>query len=157
MRHLAAINFEEPSLLLWPAMSNDELTNTALQARIAELEQQLVQERRNRADDRTGRTRAEAQLRDVLLQAMPAGVGALKPIGFVRSVFRDRRGTPRQGCLAPSAVAKLELAPSVQARDSLLGLEAFSHLWLIFVFHQNTNTQVLLVRISPLLIANSGH
>jgi hypothetical protein len=127
-------------------MSSDEQPSIAsLQARITELEQQLTQERRNRADDRTGRTRAEAQLRDTLLRAMPAGVGALKPIGFVRSVFRDRRGTPRQGCLAPAAVAKLELAPSVQARDSLLGLHEFSHLWLIFVFHQNTNTQVLLV------------
>jgi tRNA (Thr-GGU) A37 N-methylase len=80
----------------------------------------------------------------LLLDRFPAGVAALHPIGHVRSIFRDRRGTPRQGCLAPGAIARLELAAACQARESLAGLEAFSHLWLLFVFHQNTNTSALL-------------
>jgi tRNA (Thr-GGU) A37 N-methylase len=129
----------------------------------------LEQEKKNRHDERLGRISAEKKMAEVLFFVMcryilfgsdpwqlhhhpqllqerhPAGVGTLLPIGTIRSVFKDRRGAPRQGCLVPGALARLELSPGVQARDSLQGLGSFSHLWLIFVFHQNTNTATLLV------------
>jgi len=53
-------------------------------------------------------------------------------------MFVDRRGTPRQGSLAPAASGWLEMARHVP-RASLEGLEEWSHVWVIFVFDRNTN------------------
>jgi tRNA (Thr-GGU) A37 N-methylase len=57
----------------------------------------------------------------------------------VESCFKDRRGTPRQGYIAPGAVGRLRLSPWVQPKDTLQDIEGFSYLWIIFVFHENTN------------------
>lgn len=57
------------------------------------------------------------------------------PIGFVRSCFREKFGIPRQPGLAPAARATLELVPPYDQPAAVRGLEGFSHLWLIFVFH----------------------
>jgi tRNA (Thr-GGU) A37 N-methylase len=59
-------------------------------------------------------------------------------IGYVKSCFADRRGTPRQGILVPSARAHIKLVASIPP-SSLEYLDQFSHLWVIFVFHENTN------------------
>jgi tRNA-Thr(GGU) m(6)t(6)A37 methyltransferase TsaA len=63
----------------------------------------------------------------------------LDPIGIVKSCFRDKFGTPRQPGLVPMAEAIIEILPKFQPEFSLQGLEQFSHLWVIFHFHQNTN------------------
>ena len=65
-----------------------------------------------------------------------------EPIGYIESCFKERFGTPRQSSLAPSAQATLRLRPELNLGQGLKGLEGFSHLWLIFVFHQNTNKTV---------------
>jgi tRNA-Thr(GGU) m(6)t(6)A37 methyltransferase TsaA len=57
------------------------------------------------------------------------------PIGFVRSCFCEKFGIPRQAGLAPAARATLELLPPCDRPAAVRGLEGFSHLWLIFVFH----------------------
>jgi tRNA-Thr(GGU) m(6)t(6)A37 methyltransferase TsaA len=59
-------------------------------------------------------------------------------IGLISSVFKLRYGTPRQGTIAPSARGSLTLAPHIPAA-SLEGLEEYSHIWLVFVFHANAN------------------
>jgi len=59
-------------------------------------------------------------------------------IGTISSVFKLRYGTPRQGTIAPSARGSLTLAPHIPAA-SLEGLEEYSHVWLVFVFHANAN------------------
>lgn len=64
----------------------------------------------------------------------------LTPIGFIRSCFPEKFGTPRQPGLVPQSEQVLELLPEVQPELSLLGLQEFSHLWLIFHFHKNLNT-----------------
>ena len=71
-----------------------------------------------------------------------AAVGAseLTPIGHVRSCFSAKFGTPRQGCLAPAARATLQLdglGAGLDARQALDGLEAYSHVWLIWLAHLN--------------------
>lgn len=63
----------------------------------------------------------------------------LKPIGFVKSCYLDKFGTPRQSGLVPAATAELRILPEFQPELSLQGLSEFSHLWLIFHFHKNTN------------------
>ncbi len=57
------------------------------------------------------------------------------PVGVVRSCFRQKFGIPRQAGLAPAAQATLELLPPYNQPAAVRGLEGFSHLWLIFVFH----------------------
>jgi tRNA-Thr(GGU) m(6)t(6)A37 methyltransferase TsaA len=58
-----------------------------------------------------------------------------EPIGMVRSCFREKFGIPRQPGLAPAARATLELLPPYAQPVIVRGLEDFSHLWLLFVFH----------------------
>lgn len=57
------------------------------------------------------------------------------PIGVIRSCFREKFGIPRQPGLAPAARATLELAPPYHQPVAVRGLESFSHIWLVFVFH----------------------
>lgn len=57
------------------------------------------------------------------------------PIGVIRSCFREKFGIPRQPGLAPLARATLELLPPYEQPATVRGLEAFSHVWLVFVFH----------------------
>jgi tRNA-Thr(GGU) m(6)t(6)A37 methyltransferase TsaA len=57
------------------------------------------------------------------------------PIGVVHSCFREKFGIPRQPGLAPAARATLELLPPYNQPAAVRGLEGFSHLWLVFVFH----------------------
>lgn len=63
------------------------------------------------------------------------------PIGVVESCFRDRFGTPRQSDLIPAANAKIKIYAKFQPEFSLQGLEGFSHIWVMFVFHKNTNVK----------------
>jgi tRNA-Thr(GGU) m(6)t(6)A37 methyltransferase TsaA len=61
-------------------------------------------------------------------------------IGHVRSVYNEKFGTPRQGSLVPSGRGSLVLdRRAVDVQWSLDALEQYSHVWLLFVFHTNTN------------------
>lgn len=63
----------------------------------------------------------------------------LKPIGTIQSCYKQKFGTPRQPGLAPEAYARVLLNSEIQPELSLKGLEQFSHIWLIWGFHQNSN------------------
>lgn len=60
------------------------------------------------------------------------------PIGRVQSPYTDRRGAPRQGALAPDARARIVFNQAVPA-TALEGLEGFSHVYVLFLFHENTD------------------
>ena len=62
-----------------------------------------------------------------------------EPIGHIETCFHERFGTPRQPGLVPSAWGMIRLRPELNLSDALEGLEGFSHIWVVFVFHQNTN------------------
>ena len=64
-----------------------------------------------------------------------------QPIGVVHSCFREKFGIPRQPGLAPHARAWIEMNPPYDDPDAFRGLEAFSHLWVAWVFHQNKATR----------------
>eukprot|EP00741_Cyanophora_paradoxa_P010300 tig00020516_g9969.t1 len=68
--------------------------------------------------------------------ALPEGSVALRPIGTFESCFDGKRGTPRQGLLCPGSRGRLTLRGDLNPRDALEGLDRFSHVWLIFLFHQ---------------------
>ncbi len=61
----------------------------------------------------------------------------LQPIGIIRSPFKEKFAVPRQPGLVTIIEAELELLPFCNQREALRGLEDFSHIWLIFLFHQN--------------------
>jgi tRNA (Thr-GGU) A37 N-methylase len=68
---------------------------------------------------------------------------SMKPIGHVSSVYRLCVGTPRQGLLAPSSRGRIDLYPNRIAPDSILELEKFSHIWVVFIFHLNSNAKTM--------------
>jgi tRNA (adenine37-N6)-methyltransferase len=70
-------------------------------------------------------------------------------IGHVESCFIDKFGTPRQPGLVPESKAFLRLNPEWQPEDSLQGLESFSHLWLLFWFHKNSENSRFHAKIYP--------
>lgn len=106
---------------------------------------ELEHERRKRSDERKGRTLLEKQLRKLQQQSTENSSEnqgmqiIMQPIGYLSSVYNGRNGTPRQGVFVPNSRAVLRLEPRCNPRNSLDGLQEFSHIWLIFVFHENTN------------------
>ena len=60
-----------------------------------------------------------------------------KPIGFVQTPFTQRFGIPRQPGLVPAAKGIIKMDASPDFQFALKGLEQFSHLWIIFVFHSH--------------------
>jgi len=61
----------------------------------------------------------------------------LTPIAIIRSPFKEKFATPRQSGLTPSIKATVEFLPEYNSAESVRGLEGFSHIWLLFVFHQH--------------------
>lgn len=61
----------------------------------------------------------------------------ISPIGYLQSPYKEKFAVPRQPNLAPSVRARIKLCHEVNSADSLRGLDAFSHLWLLFLFDQN--------------------
>ena len=61
------------------------------------------------------------------------------PIGIVHSPFREKFGIPRQPGLVPQIKGQIELLPPFNRSDCVRGLETFSHIWVLFLFH-NTAT-----------------
>lgn len=93
--------------------------------------------------ERTGRIRAERALREHVNRAMATVLGyPVLPIGRIASPFRGRWGTPRQGMLAPDSRAHLLVAPEIPF-DALRGLDAYSHVWVIFLFNENSSMHKL--------------
>ncbi|MGR2737877.1 tRNA (N6-threonylcarbamoyladenosine(37)-N6)-methyltransferase TrmO [Billgrantia sp. Q4P2] len=76
----------------------------------------------------------------------PASGYTMQPIGHIESDFPDKFGVPRQPGLASAARAALILAPPYDDPLTVRGLEAFSHLWLTFVFHHSPERWSPLVR-----------
>jgi tRNA-Thr(GGU) m(6)t(6)A37 methyltransferase TsaA len=64
-----------------------------------------------------------------------------KAIGEMRSCYTDKFGIPRQPGLVKSATATLELLPPYNQPEALRGIEEFSHVWIVFAFHQSARDQ----------------
>ena len=116
-----------------------------LASELAEAQAESQRQMKLRFEERAGRTGLQKRLREQQQSRAPKAAQAhathtYSTIGRVSSCFVERRGTPRQGCLVPGARAELKLLSHVvQASAALEGLELFSHVWLIYEFHENTN------------------
>ncbi|NVZ08735.1 tRNA (N6-threonylcarbamoyladenosine(37)-N6)-methyltransferase TrmO [Allochromatium humboldtianum] len=60
-----------------------------------------------------------------------------QPIGHIRSPYTDKFGIPRQPGLVTAAEARLELRPEFAREEAFKALDGFSHVWILFVFHQD--------------------
>jgi tRNA (adenine37-N6)-methyltransferase len=60
----------------------------------------------------------------------------LEPIATVHSCFGEKFAIPRQPGLCPSAWGTLTFLPEYRSPEACRGLEGFSHVWLIFGFHE---------------------
>ena len=130
-------------------------------------DQQYWEDRRH--EERTGRIRAEQKLRKALLDATHNKSNGSKNnasknnkngeqdkvdeeqeqeaqyppmnltcIGKVSSPYTKRMGTPRQGTLVPHSRGIIQLNPEMPP-EVLDGISEYSHIWIIFSFHENTN------------------
>ncbi|MDZ7804040.1 tRNA (N6-threonylcarbamoyladenosine(37)-N6)-methyltransferase TrmO [Thiohalophilus sp.] len=61
---------------------------------------------------------------------------SFSPIGVVHSCFSDKFGVPRQPRLAPAATGQIELLAPYNREEAVRELAGFSHIWVVFVFHE---------------------
>ena len=59
-----------------------------------------------------------------------------QPIGTIHSPWKEKFAVPRQPGLIQDGGGELRLQAPYNQPEAVRGLEAFSHLWLLFVFHQ---------------------
>ncbi len=57
-------------------------------------------------------------------------------IGIIHSCYTEKFGIPRQSGLVTAAPATLELHAPYDCPEALVELQGFSHIWVVFVFHQ---------------------
>lgn len=62
---------------------------------------------------------------------------SISPIGHVYSPFKQKFAIPRQSGLVSAARGYIEFTQGFDDPKMLSGLDGFSHLWLIFHFHQH--------------------
>ena len=58
----------------------------------------------------------------------------IRPIAHIKSDFTDKFGIPRQSGLVPELTAHIVFEPEYRDPNALVGLEGYSHLWLIWQF-----------------------
>lgn len=59
----------------------------------------------------------------------------INPIGIIRSPYSEKFAVPRQPNLVSAGQGELHLLAPYNDPNSVKGLEQFSHLWLLFLFH----------------------
>lgn len=62
---------------------------------------------------------------------------SLEPVGVIRSCFTKKFGIPRQPGLVNEVSAVIELLPPCNNEQLVRGLEGFSHIWILFLFHDS--------------------
>ena len=65
----------------------------------------------------------------------------LHPIAFARNGFTDKFGIPRQVREQTSLRTRIVFCPPYRSEDAIRGIEAFSHLWLLWGFHQTSEVR----------------
>ncbi len=59
------------------------------------------------------------------------------PIAYAQTLFKDRFAVPRQPGLAEDAKGLIKFNKDPDLKTALRRLDEFSHLWIIFVFHEH--------------------
>lgn len=67
-------------------------------------------------------------------------MGDLEVIAIIHNDLKEKFGIPRQSSLAPSLESRIVFEPKFRVDEALRGLEAFSHIWLIWGFSENEHS-----------------
>lgn len=62
---------------------------------------------------------------------------SVKPIAYIETDFKEKFGIPRQAGRVSSLSGRIVFLPDYQNPEALRGIEAFSHLWLLFDFSKS--------------------
>lgn len=68
------------------------------------------------------------------------GVQTITPIGFIRTELPEKFGVPRQSGVVKSLLGLITFAPAYRNADALRELGGFSHVWLIWQFSANADS-----------------
>ena len=60
----------------------------------------------------------------------------MRIIAYARNDYTEKFAVPRQSGLVPEVLTRVEFVPEYRVPEALRGIEGFSHLWLLWVFHQ---------------------
>jgi tRNA-Thr(GGU) m(6)t(6)A37 methyltransferase TsaA len=60
-----------------------------------------------------------------------------RSIGNILTPFKQKFGIPRQSQSISKATGVIQFSPDINPVNACRGLDAFSHLWISFVFHEN--------------------
>jgi tRNA-Thr(GGU) m(6)t(6)A37 methyltransferase TsaA len=60
----------------------------------------------------------------------------VNPLCLIETPFKEKFGVPRQPMLIPEALGKMEFPKNDFYSEAFRGIEGFTHLWLIFSFHE---------------------
>lgn len=63
----------------------------------------------------------------------------IKPIGHIKTDFPEKFGIPRQSGLITGVPSIIEFEKEYQVREAFRDLEGYSHIWLIWIFSENTD------------------
>ncbi len=70
------------------------------------------------------------------MQKIPLPRFQFEQIGVIHSCYRQKFGIPRQPGIVTAAEAELELLSPYNQENLVRGLDAFSHIWVHFIFHK---------------------
>ena len=108
------------------------------------LSKELQKEVSNRQAERLGRINLQKAIRkDITSDNIHKNGFQYHSIGTIESPFPDRRGTPRQPLLVPAAQGIIRFHKQYIQHEHYAELKEFSHIWVVFVFHDNTNADKL--------------
>lgn len=64
-----------------------------------------------------------------------------QPIGTISTTFKEKRGVPRQSAVGTTLQACITINQSTftNPEHSLVGLDEFSHVWVLYYFHKNSS------------------
>ncbi|WP_232848731.1 tRNA (N6-threonylcarbamoyladenosine(37)-N6)-methyltransferase TrmO [Bowmanella yangjiangensis] len=75
-----------------------------------------------------------------MLQIMTPNLAMqLTPIGIIHTPYKEKFAIPRQPGLVKEAVGEIHLHADFADPNAFRGIEEFSHLWLLFQFHQTAH------------------
>lgn len=68
----------------------------------------------------------------------------IEPIGYIKSPFAEKFAVPRQSVLIHNGVFEVIFYPPYDNEQAFVGLEEFSHIYLVFLFHLNKNLNTVI-------------
>lgn len=111
----------------------------SLKLQILTYENDIEKEKELRKIERKGRITTQKKKREDIQKEQNSNGYNFNPIGYIESPFPDRRGTPRQPNLVRAATGRIRFDKKRIQNEHFKELEEFSHIWIVWVFHENTN------------------